>query len=55
MLILTRKKDERIIIKDNIKITVIEISENFIKLGIDAPESVTILREEIIEEAKSNK
>lgn len=47
MLILSRKKDESIIIDDEIKIKVIEIDGNRIQLGISAPESITIHREEV--------
>ncbi len=47
MLILTRRLGESIIIEDNIKITVIDINKQQIKLGIDAPKHITINREEI--------
>jgi len=47
MLILTRKLGESIIIEDNIKITVVDINKQQIKLGIDAPKNVTVNREEI--------
>lgn len=47
MLILTRKLGESIIIEDNIKITVVDINKQQIKLGIDAPKNITINREEI--------
>lgn len=50
MLILTRKKDESIIIDDNIKIKVIDIDSNRIQLGIDAPKSISIHREEVYKE-----
>lgn len=52
MLILTRKLGESIIIDDNIKITVVDISKQQIKLGIDAPKSITIHREEIAMKVK---
>ena len=47
MLILTRRLGESIIIGDNIKITVVDINKQQIKLGIDAPKHVTINREEV--------
>lgn len=47
MLVLTRKLGESILIEDNIKITVIDINKQQIKLGIDAPKHITINREEI--------
>ena len=47
MLYLTRKINESIIINNNITIKVVEINRNSIKLGIDSPESSSILRKEI--------
>ena len=47
MLILTRKKDESIIIDDRIEVKVIGIEEGKVKLGISAPKDVTIHRKEI--------
>ncbi len=52
MLILTRKLGESIIIEDNIKITVIDINKQQIKLGIDAPKHITINREEVAKKVK---
>ena len=49
MLILSRKVGEVIKIGDDIAVHVIDISKGFVKLGIDAPENVTILREEVFE------
>lgn len=48
MLILSRKVNQSIMIGDDIKITITEIHENSIKLGIDAPEDITVVREELI-------
>ena len=47
MLVLSRKLDESIIIGDNIKVTVISIGGNYVKLGIEAPNGISIHREEI--------
>lgn len=47
MLALTRKKQESIIIGDNIEITVLDIGREQIKLGINAPKSIPIYRKEI--------
>ncbi len=47
MLILTRKNNESIIIGNNIKVTVLGIKGNNVKLGIDAPHDVSVHREEI--------
>lgn len=47
MLVLSRKKDERIIIGDVITVMVIEIRGDKVRLGIDAPKNVTVHREEV--------
>ena len=52
MLILTRKINEEIIINSEIRIKILSISENQIKLGISAPEDMEILRGEIFERVK---
>ena len=52
MLILTRRLGESIIIEDNIKVTVIDINKQQIKLGIDAPKHITINREEVAKKIK---
>lgn len=48
MLILSRKKNEAIHIGDNIVITVLDISGDHIKIGIDAPKNIQIYRAEIL-------
>jgi carbon storage regulator len=52
MLILTRRLGESIIIEDNIKITVVDINNQQIKLGIDVPKHITINREEVAKKVK---
>ena len=47
MLVLARKTDESILIGDNIYVKVISIEKGVVKLGIDAPSDVTIIREEL--------
>ncbi len=47
MLVLSRKKDEAIIIGDDIKITIVDVKRDKVKLGIDAPRSISVHREEI--------
>ncbi|MFZ5753276.1 MAG: carbon storage regulator CsrA [Bacillota bacterium] len=49
MLVLTRKKEESIMIGDNIEIVVVEISPNQVRLGVKAPKNVSIYRKEIFE------
>ena len=53
MLVLTRKVGEEILIGDQINIKVIEISGNKVRLGIDAPATLRIYREEILARVKS--
>jgi carbon storage regulator len=47
MLILSRKEGEKIIINGDIEITVTSIKGNEVKLGIKAPDSVAVYREEV--------
>ena len=47
MLALSRKKDEAIVINNNIEITVLEVKGDHVKLGISAPKSVPIYRKEV--------
>lgn len=47
MLVVTRKPDESITIDDNIEITVLEISKDKVKIGINAPKEVKIFRSEL--------
>lgn len=47
MLILTRKAGESIQIGDNIEITVISVSGDQIKIGINAPRSIEVYRKEV--------
>lgn len=47
MLVLSRRLEETLIIGDNIKIKVLGISGNQIRIGIDAPKEVSVHREEV--------
>ncbi len=49
MLVLTRKKDEKIMIGENIEIQVLSIDGNQVQIGIDAPRSIEVHREEVYE------
>lgn len=49
MLVLSRKKDERIQVGDNIFVTVVEVRGDKVRLGIEAPREVKVMREELIE------
>ncbi|HTY09883.1 MAG TPA: carbon storage regulator CsrA [Bacteroidota bacterium] len=50
MLVLTRKFDESIMIGDSVLVKVIAIQDGQVKVGIEAPKDVRILRKEIFEE-----
>ena len=52
MLILARKKDESIMIGENIEITIVDIQGDQIKIGIAAPKNVAIHRKEVFLEIK---
>ncbi|SIO18767.1 carbon storage regulator, CsrA [Singulisphaera sp. GP187] len=47
MLVLSRKLGEKIVIGDNIVVTVVKIDRNQIRIGIEAPHEVPVYREEI--------
>lgn len=48
MLVLTRKAGERIVIDDSIVVEVLEVQGNRVRIGIQAPQGVTILRQELL-------
>jgi carbon storage regulator len=47
MLVLSRQCDETIIIGDNIRVTIVEVRGDKVRIGIDAPRDVTVHRQEI--------
>lgn len=47
MLILTRKKDESIIIDGHIEVKILEIEEGKVRIGVDAPKNIDIFRKEL--------
>ena len=49
MLVLSRKKDEKIMIGDDVTLMVIEIRGDKVRLGIDAPKDVAVHREEVFD------
>ncbi len=56
MLVLTRRNGEKIIIGEKlITLTVIEVKEDYVRLGIDAPKNISIHREEIYDRIKDKK
>lgn len=48
MLVLARKPNEAIVIGDQITVTVLEVRGNQVRLGIEAPKEVPVLREELL-------
>lgn len=56
MLALSRKKDESIIINNDIEITILEVKGDQVKIGVKAPKSVPVYRKEIyVQMEESNK
>ena len=53
MLILTRKKNESVIINGNIEVTIVALDDGKVKIGIDAPKSVEIHRKEVFEKIQN--
>ncbi len=49
MLVLSRKKNEKIMLGDSIEITIVRVSDSQVRLGIQAPADVTVLRTELAE------
>jgi len=52
MLVLARKLDESIVVNENIIIKVISVEKGVVKLGIDAPREISIIRSELLEDVK---
>ncbi|WP_055071333.1 carbon storage regulator CsrA [Clostridium massiliamazoniense] len=48
MLVLSRKKGESILIGENIEISVMKIEDGLVKLSINAPKEISILRKELV-------
>lgn len=53
MLVLSRKKNEQIIVGDSIVITVVEVRGDRVRLGIEAPQEIPIHRNEVLESIKA--
>lgn len=53
MLVLSRKPGEAIRVGDDIKVTIVRIGPNTVRVGIEAPRGINIVREELIEPAST--
>lgn len=53
MLVLSRREGQAIVVGDNVVIRVVEMRGDHVRLGIDAPRSVIVHREEVAEEIKA--
>lgn len=54
MLVLQRKKNQSLVINGNVTVSILEIGSDWIKLAIEAPKDVKILRAELVEAAEAN-
>ncbi len=54
MLVLSRHKDESIIIGDNVEIIVVDVRGNKVRLGINAPTGIPVHRKEVYKRIQSN-
>jgi carbon storage regulator len=55
MLVLSRKPLQSILVGSEIKITVVKVERNQVRIGIEAPRGVTILRDELVNFAQSDR
>ena len=55
MLILRRKAGESLLIGDEVKITVMDVYEGGVRLAIDAPRKISVLRSELVQAAEVNR
>ena len=54
MLVLSRKKNESIVIRDDIVVTVVDVRGDCAQLGVDAPSEVPVHRREVYERIKES-
>jgi len=54
MLVLKRKLNEEIIINSNVKVKILSVTDNQVKIGIEAPLEIEIFRGEVFEKVKAN-
>jgi carbon storage regulator len=54
MLVLSRKRNESVVINDNITVVVVDVRGDKVRLGIDAPKNVPVHRKEIYDAIKNS-
>ncbi len=54
MLILSRKEGESIVIGDNITVKIVSTEKGLVKIGIEAPSDITILRSELLDAVEAS-
>ena len=54
MLVLGRKPGEAIVIGDDIVVTVVRIGHNNVRIGVDAPKSINVARQELVDRDQQN-
>lgn len=52
MLVITRRKDESLLIGDDIEIKIVKVEDGSVRLAISAPRDINILRKEVFERVK---
>jgi len=55
MLVLSRQKDESIVIGDDVEITIVDVRGNKVRLGITAPKNITVHRREVYDAIQREK
>lgn len=53
MLVVTRKVGESIMIGDDVEISIVKLGDGSVKIGVEAPKDIKVLRKEIFEAVKS--
>lgn len=52
MLVITRKPGQRVLIGENIEIQIVDVQGDQVRIGIDAPKDISIVRKELLDEVK---
>lgn len=52
MLVLTRKRDQAVVIGDDIIVKIVEVKGDTVKIGIEAPRDITVHRQEVYDDIK---